>query len=448
MNRQTMLAAILALMAGGAIGYWINATMFETAVTASRETGREILFYRNPMNPEITSPTPAKDHMGMDYIPVYADGGRASDGAAGSVSIDPVVVQNIGVRTVEAERRTLSREIHALGRVDYDEERLARLHPKTEGWIEEMMVDATGQPVEKNGILLGIYAPQLVAAQEEYLIAVKNRSALVESSFPDIRQGAEELVTSSLERLRLLDVPEHQIHEMEASGRVKKTLHIHSPFDGVVVRVGARQGQYVTPATELYTIADLSKVWTYVDVYENELSWVRAGDEAVMRISALPGRVFRGRIAYVYPYMESSTRTAKVRLEFDNADQALKPNMFADVTIQASRQVDAVAVPTEAVVRSGEREIVFVVRGPGKFEPREVRLGVTSAGWVQVDEGVQEGERVVTSAQFLIDSESKLREATAKMVGTGSGGDTSGHDMGGHDMGGHDMGGHDMGGHD
>ncbi len=374
------------------------------------------LFYRHPMNPEITSPVPAKDEMGMDYVPVYADGGESGDEPAGTVQIDPVIVQNIGVRTARAELRSLSREVRAVGRVGFDEEHLARIHPKIEGWVESMRVDKTGEQVKKDQVLLSIYSPQMVSSQEEYLLALKNLEVLKDSPFKDIRKGAMDLVESSRERLELLDMAEHQIRELEKSGKIKKTVHIHSPFDGVVIKVGVRDGQFVTPRTELYRLADLSKVWGNVDIFEDELPWVKVGDEAEMRVAGVPGRVFRGKITYIFPYFEPKTRTVKVRLEFDNRDGLLKPDMFADVTIHASRQAKAVVVPTEAIVRSGSREQIFVIRGPGKFEPREVTLGVSSDGMTQIISGVEAGEEVVTSAQFLIDSESKLREATAKML--------------------------------
>jgi Cu(I)/Ag(I) efflux system membrane fusion protein len=230
----------------------------------------------------------------------------------------------------------------------------------------------------------------------------------------------------------LLDVPEHQIRELEHSRKIKKNLHIHSPFDGVIINIGAREGQYVTPTTELYKIADLSKVWVFANVYESEVSWIQAGDPVDMKLAGIPGKVFTGRVGYIYPYAEAKTRTIKVRLEFDNPNQLLKPDMFADVTIHAQRVIDAIVIPTEAVVRSGEREQVFVVREPGKFEPRDVKLGVSSQGMVQVLEGLSGGETVVTSSQFLIDSESKLREATQKMLKILSGEQGGGDDQGNH----------------
>jgi Cu(I)/Ag(I) efflux system membrane fusion protein len=464
MNKQALVVALLTLAMGAGGGYWLAVQKAQRSgpadsadlaqaerkvlfyrnpmnpeitspVPAQDEMGMdylpvyaeepavepepEILFYRNPMNPEITSPVPAQDEMGMDYIPVYADtagAGRAEP--AGTVQIDPVTVQNIGVRTARAEQRVLSRTIRAVGRVDYDEEHLARLHPKIEGWIEELFIDKTGEQIAKDAMLLNIYSPQLVTSQQEYLLALNSRDVLKSSPYKEIRQGAEELARSARERLELLDVPEHQIRELETTRKIKKNLHIHSPFDGVIVKIGARKGEYVTPQTELYMIADLSTVWVYADVYENDLPWIATGDPVEMQLAGIPGRTFTGRVAYVYPYAEAKTRTIKVRMVFDNPGLLLKPAMFADVSILAQRQVDAVVIPAEAVVRSGEREQVFLVRGPGKFEPREVALGVSSQGLVQVLEGVETGEEVVTSSQFLIDSESKLREATAKMLET------------------------------
>ncbi len=420
MNKQiTIIAVFIALTIGVGGGYWLGSGKEPQTMESKTNvaTASKPLFYRNPMNPAVTSPVPAKDEMGMDYIPVYADAdnGNNSD-SAGTVKIDPVTVQNIGVRTTKAERRVLSRTIRAAGRVEFNEERLTRLHPKTKGWIEKLHTDKTGSAVKKDDILLSIYSPQLVSSQEEYLLALKNKQVLADSPFETIRQGAIDLAKTAHERLQLLDVPEHQIRELEQTKKVKKYIHIHSPYDGIVMKIGIREGQYVTPKTELYMLADLSKVWVYVDIYEYELPWVTVGDRVEMKLTGVAGKTFKGRIGFIYPYAEAKTRTIKVRLEFDNSELLLKPDMFADVTIHASRRVDAIVIPTQAIVRSGDREQVFVVRGPGKFSPREVKLGISADGMVQVLEGVKVGEEVVASALFLIDSESKLREATAKMM--------------------------------
>ena len=423
MNKQTIIiggiTVSMAIILGAGLGYWVAGQDDEPARTGSAAAPeREPLLYRNPMNPQITSPVPAKDAMGMDYIPVYADN-DAAGAPAGTVTIDPVTVQNIGVRTAVVARRTMSHVIDTVGRVDYDETRLYRMHPKTEGWIEELLVNTTGAPVRHGDILLSIYSPQLVSTQQEYVLALNNLKTLQDSSFEDVRTGAAELVDNALERLRLMDVAEHQIEELRRTRQVRKELHIHAPAEGIVINVGVREGQYVTPRDELYAIADLRKVWVLVDIYEDELPWVRVGDEAEMTIRAAPGEAFTGRLTYIYPYAERATRTVKARLEFENSEFLLKPDMFADVTIQAGARREAVAVPAEAIVRSGLREQVFVLRGPGKFEPREVTIGVSSEGWTEIRDGVAPGEQVVVSAQFLIDSESKLREAATKMQEAG-----------------------------
>jgi Cu(I)/Ag(I) efflux system membrane fusion protein len=409
-------AICVVVVGAAATGYWLGTSSGNGGQRASpaNTAEREPLYYRHPMNPEVTSDVPKKGSMGMDYIPVYADEIQGA-GSPGSVQIDPVTVQNIGVRTAKAVQRNLSHTIKTVGRVDYDERRLVQLHPKTEGWVEELFVETTGAPVRANSMLLSLYSPQLVSTQQEYVLALRNLETLRKSPFEDVRTGAEELVKTTEERLRLLDVPDHQIDNLKKTLTVRKNLHIHSPADGVVIRIGARDGQYVTPTTELYAIADLRKVWVYVDIYEDELPWVQIGDQARISVSALPGRTFEGTLSFIYPYAESRTRTIKVRMEFDNQELLLKPNMFANVTIDASAVLDAIAVPSEAIIRSGLREQIFVQRAPGKFEPRNVSLGVSSEGWTQITEGIEPGELVVVSAQFLIDSESKLREAAAKM---------------------------------
>ncbi|MEH6627856.1 MAG: efflux RND transporter periplasmic adaptor subunit [Motiliproteus sp.] len=380
---------------------------------------RKPLFYRNPMNPAITSPVAAQDEMGMDYIPVFAEGAdedKVSDEPSGTVRIDPVMVQNIGVRTVRVEQRDLVKQVRASGRISVDESRMTRLHPRTEGWVEKQFVTRVGDRVRKGDKLLQIYSPQLVTSQQEYLLALDNLDVLKNSTYVDIRNGAKELVQSSYQRLRLLDMPAHAIRTLKKNRKVSRAVSIESPFDGVALNVGAREGQYIMPKTELYMLADLSKVWLLADVYEYELPWIAIGNSASMKITGMGDQEFRGTVSYIYPYADSKTRTIKVRLEFDNPEGLLKPDMFADVSIGADARPNAIVVPSAAIVRSGSREQVFVVREAGKFEPREVELGYSSDGWVEIRSGLTAGERVVNSALFLIDSESKLREATAKMM--------------------------------
>jgi len=469
-NKNIVATAVIALLLGSGIGYWFSSGKIAGSATQHAVTNEpKVLFYRNPMNPAITSPIPAKDEMGMDYVPVYAGDKQPKElkplfyrnpmnpaitspvpaqdemgmdyipvypeenagiaAPAGTVRIDPTVVQDMGVRTTAVKRATLSRNIRTIGRVTYDEQRVARLHPKYDGWVEKLFIDKTGDRIRKGSMLLSIYSPQLVATQEEYLLALDNAEKLKNSPFADVREGAASLLRSSKERLQLLDVPKHQIDQLTAGRKVMKGMHIHSPFDGIVMNIGAREGERITPQTELYMIADLTRVWVIVDLYEDDIPWVRTGDTAKMEVAGIPGRVFTGKVAYIYPYLEAKTRTVKIRLEFDNKGLALKPEMFANVDIHSNKRVDAIVVPAEAIVRTGTQEQVFVQRSPGQFEPRYVTIGVTSNGQTQIVSGLEPGEIVVTSSQFLLDSESKLKEATAKMMEFGKQGASAGDAM-------------------
>ena len=413
MNRRAVLLIVSGLVVGFLAGYGFFKNS-DIALPTVQKQDKTPLFYRNPMNPEITSPVPAKDSMGMEYIPVYADG--SGDADPGTVRIDPIIQANIGLRTAVAKLKPMSRTIRAAGRVVVDEETLVSLHPKVEGWIRDIRINKIGQPVADDDILLTIYSPKLVATQQEYLLALKHYAAVKNSPFDDIRSGALALLQSSRERLALLDVPEHQIVELEQSRVIKEALHIHAPAGGTVLEIGARQGQFVNPGTQLYVIADLSAVWVYADIYEYELGWVSAGDSVQMTVVSVPGRTLQGEVDYIYPYMRAKTRTTRVRIIFDNSDRLLRPDMFVEVAINADERPAAVVVPAEAVVRSGDYDQIFVVNASGNFEPRRVLLGVESSGEVAVVSGVDAGERVVVSGQFLVDSESKLREATAKMM--------------------------------
>ena len=322
----------------------------------------------------------------------------------------------MGVRTSTVQRKSFARTVRALGRIDVNEERILRLHPKVEGWVEEIFIDKSGEMVAEDDILLGIYSPKLVATQEEYLLALAAQEAVTEFTIPEVRRGAEQLVESSRIRLEFFDVPDHQVHELQETRKVKKSLHIHSPAAGTVINVGVRRGQYVTPKTELYQITDLSDVWVYAQVYDYELPWIKVGDEVEMALASLPGEAFAGVLSYIYPYAEAKTRTTKVRIVFENTNFKLRPEMLADVKIHADFQHDVLVIPTEAVVRSSDETQVFVDLGEGKYEPRTVRLGVSSGNQVVVLSGLKQSEKVVTSAQFLIDSESKLNEAISKML--------------------------------
>ena len=428
MNKNILLA-VVTLVLGLLGGYFISGTQ-QSGKTADMSpavvkgdgpcaNGAQPLTWRNPMNPAVTSSTFTKDGMGMDYVPVCADNGaETGEGNApvGTVKIDPTVTQNMGVRVSKAEYKNLSQSITTVGRITFDETKLVTLHPKVEGWVDKLFVDKTGESVKQDTMLLSFYSPQLVATQEEYLLALANWEQLKDSPYEDISDGAKRLLDSSLDRLRFFDVAEHQIKALQKTHQVRKSMHIHAPAAGVVTKIGAREGAHVTPMSELYQIADLSRVWVLADLYEYEISWVKTGDEATLSIASQPGRTFIGHITYIYPYLDPKTRTNKVRIEFDNAEGLLKPDMFGDVTITASSKKPGLFVAREAVLITGKKSHLFVQTEPGHFEPRTVKIGTQADGLVEIMDGVQDGELVVTSGQFLIDSESSIREAAAKMV--------------------------------
>jgi multidrug efflux pump subunit AcrA (membrane-fusion protein) len=383
----------------------------------ARKKGRKILYWQAPMDPTEIYDHPGKSKMGMDLVPVYED--QAGIGSGSTVKIDPVTVQSMGIRTAVVQRGDFSRRIRTVGRVDYNEEKLYTISPKISGWIEKLYVDYTGKMVKKGDPLLEIYSPDLVTTQEEYLLALNNKKMVSQSSFNSIREGAESLLKSSRQRLLYWDIPATEIDRLEKTGEVRKTLRLDSPADGVVTHKNAVEGLFVKEGTNIYQIADLSKVWVYASLYDYEIPWIREGQTAEMDLSYLPGETFTGRVSYVYPYLDEKARDVRVRLEFPNPDLELKPGMYANVTLQGKTIKDALLVPSEAILRSGKRDVVFVVRDKGKFEPREIRIaeeGGANNASVRVLSGLLEGEEVVTSAQFLLDSESRLQEAIQKML--------------------------------
>ena len=378
---------------------------------------RKVLYWQAPMNPSDIYNHPGKSKMGMDLVPVYED--QASLGKGGSITIDPVTVQNMGVRYATVQRMDFSRTIRTVGKIDYNEETLYTVSPKISGWIEKLYADYTGKMVRKGSPLLEIYSPELVTTQEEYLLALNNKAAVSQSGFASIKDGAESLLKSTRQRLAYWDIPASEIERLEKTGEVKKTVRLESPANGVIVHKNAVEGTFVKQGTNLYQIADLSTVWVYASMYDYELPWISVGQKVEMELSYLPGKTFQGKIAYIYPYLNQKARDVQMRLQFSNPRLELKPGMYANVHLQGRVLRDALVVPTEAVLRSGERNMVFVVREEGKFEPRQVKIaeeGGPGNRYYRVLAGVLEGEKVVTSAQFLLDSESRLQEAIQKML--------------------------------
>ena len=432
MNKLTWIAAVLVL-AGAAVGagYWLGASR-ETAQPAGHASApgakaggeRKVLYYRNPMGLPDTSPVPKKDPMGMDYVPVYEGEQPQQSLPPGTVRISGDKVQLLGVRTQAAEARDLKRTIRAVGTIQPDERSLYKVAPRFEGWIEKLHVNTTGQPVFRGQVLMEVYSPELVSAQEEYQIALRGLSD-VEKAGADAQATMQRLADGVLRRLQNWGISEREIERLQQGGRPQRLLAYRSPVNGVVLQKPSVEGMRFMPGEVLYEIADLSSVWMIADVSEQDLGFVRAGQQARVRITAYPAREFQGRVVFVYPALEAATRTGRVRVELPNREGLLKPAMYADAELASGRPGGkALAVPDSAVLDSGAQQIVLVQRGEGLFEPRAVKLGMRADGYVEVKDGVQAGEQVVTRANFLIDAESNLKSALGSF-GHGHGGATT-----------------------
>ncbi len=428
-----VIAAVLA--AGG--GYWIGqrgsgaghgspTTVGNSADNAAKPSPK-ILFYRNPMGLADTSPVPKKDPMGMDYVPVFegeAAGADAGPAAANQIKISTDKVQKLGVRTEVAGSKSIARVVRASGRIEPDERRVTLIAPKFEGYVERLHINATGQAVGKGQPLFEVYSPELVSAQREYAIAVAGGQTL-KSADSGARAGMKQLADSALVRLKNWDISEEQIDALTKSGETKRTLTFRSPVTGIVTEKKALQGMRFMPGEMLYQITDLSSVWVFADVFEQDISLVKQGAKAMIKINAYPDKEFVGTVTYVYPTMKADTRTVQVRIELANPGYLLKPGMFAQVELAAPVRENAMTVPLSAVIDSGTRRIVLVQLKEGLFEPREVKLGARGDDYVEVLEGIKAGEAVVVAANFLIDAESNLKAAIGGFGHAAHGGDAS-----------------------
>lgn len=379
----------------------------------AEEARAETQKYTCSMHPFIIRDEPGNCPIcGMTLTPVI----REEDSSAATITIDPVTQQNMGVRLATVSRRDVSRTIRTVGVVAYEESGQYSVNSKIEGWIERLHVNETGSQVKKGQPLLEIYSPELVTAQEEFLLSLRNRGVLAKSGVPEIAAGAGRLVEASRKRLRYWDISEGQIRNLEKTGTVQKGLTLYSPYDGVIIAKKVNEGMFVKAGMELFQIADVSKVWVHADIYENELPWLQVGQAATIQLPYQHEPV-QGRISTIYPYVETKTRTVKARIDLDNPDFKLKPDMYVNVRIATQPLQNVLTIPKEAVLNSGEHQRVFVARGEGKFEPRQVTLGLENEeGFVQVVQGLVENERIVVSAQFMFDSESTLRAAVQKMM--------------------------------
>ena len=417
-----MAVAVAALAASG--GYFLgmrNSAEHRAAASgqpaaaapAAASKERKLLYYRNPMGLPDTSPTPKKDPMGMDYIAVFEggdDGEESTAGTANQIKISTEKVQKLGVRTEAASLRMLEKTVRAAGRIEPDERRLFTIAPKFEGYVEKLHVNVTGQAVAKGQPLFEVYSPELISAQREYGIAAQGMQSLKEAG-SEAQDGMKRLANAGLARLKNWDISEEQIKALAKSGETRRTLTFRSPVGGIVTEKKAVQGMRFMPGETLYQVADLSAVWIVADVFEQDIGQVKLGAKTRISISAYPGKVFEGAITYIYPTLKAETRTVPVRVELANPGQLLKPGMFAQMELAVGGSAKLLTVPISAVIDSGTRRMVLVQLKEGRFEPREVKLGARSEAYVEITEGIREGEAVVVSANFLIDAESNLKAA-------------------------------------
>jgi membrane fusion protein, copper/silver efflux system len=422
MKRIAWVAAATVFAAGAAAaGYWAGMRNVEPAATAATGAGaeRKVLYYRNPMGLPDTSPVPKKDPMGMDYIPVYAgeDAARQAQ-PPGTVRVSADKIQILGVRTEPVAERELRRAVRAVATIQPNERLLYKVSPRFEGWIEKLHVNTTGQRVRRGQPLMDVYSPELVAAQEEYLVALRGIEE-TRAAGPDAQAVMQRLADSVLRRLRNWGIAEADLQALRTTGgKARQLLPYRATVDGVVLAKPSVQGMRFMPGDVLYEIADLSSVWLLAEVFERDLALLRTGQEVKLRTAAYPERMFTGKVVFIYPTLNADTRTARVRIELPNPDGALKPAMYGQVEFDAQdARGKILAVPDSAVLDSGTRQTVLVSRGEGLFEPRPVKLGMRAEGYAEVTEGVKAGEEVVVRANFLIDAESNLKAALESFGG-------------------------------
>ena len=417
---------VAALAAGG--GYWMGnrgaagrhgeaplaAASTPAADGAKKE--RKLLYYRNPMGLADTSPTPKKDPMGMDYVPVYEGEAETEPAAANQIKISTEKIQKLGVKTEAASLKSLDKVVRVSGRIEADERRVYAISPKFEGYVERLHVSATGQAVGKGQALFEVYSPELVSAQREYALAAQGVQSL-KAAGSDAQRSMQQLADASLMRLKNWDISDEQVRALSKAGEAKRTLTFRSPVSGIVTEKKALQGMRFMPGDALYQITDLSSVWVLADVFEQDIGLAKSGAKAKVMIAAYPDKAFDGKISYVYPTLKAETRSVQVRIELSNPGQLLKPGMFAQVELAVAARNKVVTVPLSAVIDSGTRRIVLVQAQEGRFEPRAVKLGARSDNYVEVLEGVRDGEQVVVAANFLIDAESNLKAAVGGFGG-------------------------------
>ena len=397
-NSMTVLVVLVAgIVIGVTVDRWLPGAKDDVAAGAGT-TERTVLYWKAPMDPNYRRDEPGKSPMGMDLVPVYAGG---ADDDESVVSISPQVVNNLGVRTAAAERGVLSRRIETVGYVGYDEDTLQHIHMRVDGWIESLAITATGDAVKTGQKLFELYSPTLVNAEEEYLTA--------------LRSNNPRLQKASHSRLMAFGVPISEINRLKKSGTVNQRLTVLAQSDGIVAELKVREGVYITPSSEVMSIAKLDRVWVLAEVFERQAGWIQPGQLAEVELEYLPGQRLQGTVDYVYPELDLKTRTLKVRMRFDNAAELLRPNMFARVTIHGTETPAVVHVPREALIRGGAVDRIVLALGDGRFRSQPVMVGIESGNRIEIRSGIAAGDLIVTSGQFLIDSESNIDSALARM---------------------------------
>jgi len=399
---KTVIATVIALAVGIGGGFVLSGILNSGGSMQAADSGKKkVLYWVAPMDPKFRRDQPGKSPMGMDLVPVYEG---EENGASGqpALTINPAVVQNLGVRTAKAESGDFSRTVETVGYIMPNDNLQSEVTVRTEGWIEELAVKTPGEQVEKGDLLFRMYAPDLANAQAEYLQAAKRGNAA-------IRDAAKQ-------RLKALGMTDRQIGAMAKEGSVEALTEVRAPQSGTLLDLSVTEGAYVKPGTVIARLADLSSVWVMAEVFEDQVPWVKKGADATMRLAFAPAETWEGRIDYVYPTIDPNSRTVKVRLAFDNPQETLKPNMYADLTIDGETRQNVVSIPREALIRTGTSDRVILALGDGQFRPAEVVPGMESGDRVAIIKGLKAGETIVTSAQFLIDSEASLDASLLRLT--------------------------------
>ncbi|TVZ41439.1 Cu(I)/Ag(I) efflux system membrane fusion protein [Alteromonadaceae bacterium 2753L.S.0a.02] len=391
-SKNILPAVVVAALIGLGAGVAATLLLSDTSHSDTTADAAKPLYWVAPMDPNYRRDKPGKSPMGMDLIPVYEEAGSGAESGPGTITISPEVINNLGVRTAVAERKTLHSEIISVGYVKYDEERLVHIHPRVSGWVEKLYVKSAGDPVTKNAPLYTLYSPELVNAQEELVLA--------------LTRADKRLLDAAKSKLRALQISNQQINTLTKTREVQQTVTFYAPQDGVVDNLNIREGFYVEPGTTMLSVGSLDEVWVEGEIFERQASLVKRDDTVTMTLDYLPGKTWQGKVDYIYPTLDSATRTVRIRLRFANPNKQLKPNMFAQIAIHSESPEQTLVIPREALIRTGKQDRVVLALGEGRFKSVAVKAGQQDLEHVEILDGLNDGEEIVSSAQFLLDSES------------------------------------------